>query len=320
MDHELHALANLFQQVSSLAQAPNSGIWVDSNVIMYSSKADKQRLFDFSELRTVPGVVTEVRKRPTEVSYLLATFLEKATVVGDDSFELAGAGKMFRNVFACCSTYSPLTRTAIQQASNDIDSISPFANNILGKATDKSTIFDRAKSDDNLRAKLKLILGDEMLSTSGLKKLKLSWRDYHNKREGGLRNSTYLWTDEALVASAITDAFFNNCISIILTTDWDPNVIMKQFADNAIAASVDQFGVDPDSWKLYYAERCQQFDRFLHNRRGRIIEAICDNDLFGGCQGGDVIIWQYPSDRAWFFSFERTFIDLLGSELLRDHS
>ncbi len=64
-------------------------------------------------------------------------------------------------------------------------------------------------------------------------------------------------------------------------------------------------------------ERARQFDSYLLERRLRITEAMCDEDLFGGCQGGDVIIWQYPSEGFWFFSFEQTFINLVKTDLLR---
>lgn len=317
MNYEVNTMPTLLQQMSSLAEHSSSGVWLDSNVIMFSKKPDKLRMLDFSQLRTTPEVVAEVRKRPKESGYLLAPFLEKALVVGPDSFEMVGEGKMFRNVSACCCLYAPLTRAAIKQGNIDSDSISPFANNVLGKATGKSTIFDHAKLVEKVRAALQPLVADEVLPKSLLDKLQKSWRDYHNKREGGLRDRTYLWTDEILVASAITDAFSNNCISIILTNDWDPNVVMKQFADNAIAASIDEGGVDSEIWWQHYAERCQQFDSYLLERRSRIAEAICDKDLFGGCQGGDVIIWQYPSSGFWFFSFERAFIHQVGSESLR---
>ena len=317
MNHGVYPITTLREQMYSLAAHASSGVWVDSNVLMYSSKPDKLRLLDFSELRTTLEVVAEVSKRPTEVSYFLAPFLEKALVVGADSFEMSESGKMFRQVSACCSSYSPLTRAAIQQGGVDSDSVSPFANNVLGKATGDSTIFEQAKFDDKVRAALKILTDDKWLSKSGLEKLRKSWRDYHNKREGGIREKTYLWTDELLVASAITDAFSNNCISIILTNDWDPNVVMKQFADNVIAASVDRDGIDSESWWHQYAERTRQFDSYLLERRWRIAEAMCDEDLFGGCQGGDVIIWQYPSEGIWFFSFDQTFINLVRTDLLR---
>lgn len=315
MNHEEYVTANLLQQIYSIADNSSSGIWVDSNVIMYSSKHDKERLLNFTELRTIPEVVAEVRKRPTETSSLLTPFLEKATVVGSDSFELAGEGKMFRNVSACCSFYSPLTRAAIERGNIASDSLSPFANNLLGKATDNSTIFHHAQAVDKVRAMLQRLSGGEMLSKSGLEKLQKSWREYHNKRERGLRDATYLWTDELLVASAITDAFVNNCLAIILTNDWDPNVVMKQFLDNAIAASVDRETEDVECWWQAYADRCRQFDSYLHERHSCIAESICDNDLLRACQGGDVIIWQYPSPGIWFFSFDRTFIRHVSNEI-----
>ncbi len=106
MNHGVYPITTLREQMHSLAAHASSGVWVDSNVLMYSSKPDKLKLLDFSELRTTPEVVMEVRKRPKEVSYFLAPFLEKAQVVGADSFEKSEAGKMFTQVSACCSSYS----------------------------------------------------------------------------------------------------------------------------------------------------------------------------------------------------------------------
>ena len=312
MNFEREMAGVINQQLVQLAQNPRTSVWADSNVLMYSPKADKDRLLGFSELRTTPEVVHEVRKRPPKTSGFLAPFLEQAVIVGDDSFRAAGDGAVFDKVAVCCKLYSPMTRVAIQQNLEAIGSNSPILDNALVDATADSTIFNQASVNQEISEAISEATEGVLSPMSGLKKLKKSWLEYHNKREKGIREKTYIWTDELLVASAITDAFANNCVAIVLTNDWDPNVVMKQFIDNVIAAIVDQRTQEPEQWWDLYEKRCGDYDSFLASRRQMLTDAICDEDLFAGLQGGDVLIWQYPTNGFWPFGFDSQILKEIG--------
>ena len=304
MNFELEMAKSLNDQLVQLAQNPKTSVWVDSNVLMYSPKADKDRLLSFSELRTTPEVVHEVSKRPPKTSGFLAPFLEQSVVVGADSFQAVGDGEIFAKASVCCKLYSPMTRVAIQQNLEANGSNSPIQRNVLRDATDESTIFNQASVNQEISEAISEATDGVLSPMSGVKKLKKSWLEYHNKREKGIRENTYIWTDEILVASAIADAFANNCVAILLTNDWDPNVVMKQFIDNVIAAIVDRQTQEPEQWWDLYEKRCGDYDSFLASRRQALTDAICAEDLFAGVQGGDILIWQYPKNGFWPFSFD----------------
>lgn len=309
MSFELEMAESINQQLFQLALNQKTSLWVDSNVLMYVPKAHKNRLLEFSELRTTPEVVHEVRKRPPKTSGFSDPFLRQAVVFGADSFAAAGDGEMFAMASTYCKLYSPMTRVAIQQNLEANGSNSPIEGNVLRDATLESSIFKQAGANEEISKAISEATDGVIAPMNGLKKLKKSWLEYHNKREKGLREKTYIWTDELLVASAITDAFTNNCVAIVLTNDWDPNVVMKQFIDNLIAAMVDRQTQEPEQWWQLYKNRCEEFDRYLTSRRQALTDAICDEDLFAGCQGGDVLIWQYPSNGFWTFSFDRQMLE-----------
>ena len=311
MSFELEMAESINQQLFQLALNQKTSLWVDSNVLMYSPRTDKNRLLEFSELRTTPEVVYEVSKRPPKTSGFLDPFLDQAVVVGADSFCVAGDGEVFAKAATCCKLYSPMTRVAIQRNLEANGSNSPIENNLLRDATDDSTIFDQAEANQKISEAISVATDGALspMRMAAVKKLKKSWLEYHAKREKGIREKTYIWTDELLVASAITDAFANNCVTIVLTNDWDPNVIMKHFIDNVIAAVVDRQTQEPEQWWKLYENRCGEFDHFLASRRQSLTDAICDGDLFAGCIGGDILIWQYPSNGFWPFSFDSQMLD-----------
>ena len=304
MSFELEMAESINQQLVQLALNQKTSLWVDSNVLMYSPKADKDRLLEFSELRTTLEVVHEVRKRPPKTSGFLVPFLDQAIVVGAEGFQAAGDSEVFAKASTYSKLYSPMTRVAIQDNLEANGSNSPIERNSLRDATLESSIFNQASLNEEISKALSEATGGILSPLNGVKKLKKSWLEYHSKREKGIRQKTYIWTDELLVASAITDAVANNCVAIVLTNDWDPNVVMKQFIDNLIAAIVDRQTQEPEKWWQLYEKRCIDFDGFLASRRQKLTDAICEEDLFAGCQGGDVLVWQYPSNGFWPFSFD----------------
>ena len=119
-----------------------------------------------------------------------------------------------------------------------------------------------------------------------------------------------------MVASAITDAFANNCVSLILTTDWDPFVIVKQFVDNIIYQSVriEVGSMDgTEAFDKLYDERCDMFDSHVEFRRFCQMKAILIEDLFESCEPADLFVWHYPTDSHLSFGFSQEFKSWLNT-------
>jgi hypothetical protein len=299
-------------QLFALARHPKVGIWVDANVMMYAKKEFKQELLGFSNLRSIPEVAIEVRKRAKKTSYLLDKFQESGGVlIGPDSFR-SPISELYKFILSHAASYSPFTQSAIVENLKTNGSTSPIENNALENFTKDSDFLESALDAIEFTS----ALGVANEHNAECNKLRKSWFKYHREREQRVSAKSYLWTDEKLVASALTDGFAHNCVSIVLTTDWDPYVIIKQFVDNVIYQSV-KIGMrcmdGTDAFETLYGDRCIAFNKQNAERRFHQSTAIIDGDLFGACERADLFIWHYPTEKFLSFSFPNEFKSWLSS-------
>ncbi len=296
----------------ALADDPHVGVWVDSNVMMYAPTTDKRRLLEFSQLRTVPEVGLEVGKRARKTSYLWDSFLDAGGVqVGLSSFKDLNLDQHFQCVFQHAACYSPLTQVAIAENLRRNGSTSPIENGALLAQTNQSSFLESADSTLPLSS----LLGLSASQKDECDKLRRAWFKYHREREQRLYEKTYLWTDETLVASAITDGIAHRCVSMILTTDWDAFVIIKQFADNVVyhAASLECSTANRvEVFDGLFNERCHFIDSYNSQKRFRQAAAIFDGNLFETCEPADLFIWHYPTDSYVSYAFPPDFISWLN--------
>ena len=301
------------QELFSLAENPKVGIWVDSNIMMYSKNEFKNRLLKFPNLRTIPEVAKETRKRDKKTSYLLDRFIETGGVlVGRNSFQANRLDPLYDLVLSHSASYSPITQGAISDNLRIKGSTSPIEYNALQNLTDDCDFLETLEETIDLTS----LLGLEEAHNTECEKLRRAWFKYHREREKRVANKTYLWTDEKLVASAITDCFAHSCISFILSTDWDPYVIIKQFTDNIIYQSVKaqiDLTEEPEAFDSLFKKRCDIIDNQNKKRRWDQSIAILDGELFDSCRSSDVFVWHYPSESFLSFSFPDTFKKWMSS-------
>lgn len=306
----------------ALADDPRVGVWVDSNVMMYAQTNDKRRLLEFSQLRTVPEVGLEVGKRARKTSYLWDSFLAVGGVqVGLNSFKDLNLDKHLQLIFHHAACYSPLTQVAIAENLRRNGSSSPIENGALLAQTNHSSFLESADS----MLPISSLLGLTESHKDDCDKLRRAWFKYHREREQRLNAKTYRWTDETLVASAITDSVAHKCVSMILTTDWDAFVIIKQFADNVVYHAVSLECSSTNRGEVFqglFNERCHYIDSYNSQKKFRQAAAILDGELFEACEPADLFIWHYPTDSYVSFAFPPDFISwlnvLLVSNLNRD--
>jgi len=264
---------------------------------MYSKREYKMRLLRFPELRTVPEVAIEVRKREDKTSYLLDEFQKAGgLIVGRESFHNSAPDRFYEFVISHAASYSPATQAAIAENLKQNNSPSPIEHNALVIQTEHLTFLP---SPDVKRDK------------AACEKVRKSWYKYHREREQSVKDNSYLWTDEKLISSAITDGLVNNCVSLVLTNDWDPYTIIKQFMDNVIYQSVKletgkEAGVDV--FDNLYDQRCSIVDRDNENRRSQQAMTMLDGGaLFEVCEPSDLFVWHYPTEKFLSFGFSKEF-------------
>ena len=125
------------QELFSLAENSRVGVWVDSNVVMYSENEYKNRLLEFPNLRTIPEVATETQKRDVKTSYLLKKIVDVGgAIVGRDLFQACGLIPFYDSVLDRCATYSPITQGAIVDNLRLNGSTSPVEHNALHNITE----------------------------------------------------------------------------------------------------------------------------------------------------------------------------------------
>lgn len=314
MDFEQEFVESLKRQLIQMAVNEKTNVWVDSNVVGFASKADKNRLIKFTNLRTVPQVIEEVSRKPKAREFL-REFREKATVVGPSYFSCPRSTAVLKNAVGCCKQYSPMARVAAQKNFESSGSSSPVVNNSLLSATKESDIFDYAHAQNLAFSAMAAASGGAISAPApnAVKRLEKSWLKYHRDRQRGIRENTYLWTDELLVANAIADACVNNRVTIILTTDWDANSIMKQYIDNVLSSIVDLETQNPEMWWTTFSKKSKSFDAFLRTRKHGVTDAICNGQIINAFKEGDVLIWQFSSENFWPFSFPEGFTNRLNS-------
>ena len=111
-------------------------------------------------------------------------------------------------------------------------------------------------------------------------------------------------------------ASHENPVSIILSTDWDPYAIIKQFIDNVIYQSVKveiNSTKQPEAFDSLFNERCEAHDKQNEERRFSQATAILDSKLFESCQPADVFVWHYPTELFLSFSFPEIFKKWMSS-------
>jgi hypothetical protein len=96
-----------------------------------------------------------------------------------------------------------------------------------------------------------------------------AWYKYHKKRIKQELTADYKYTDEDLVAAALTEALAGRKRTIILTRDLDINLIIWQFENNLILISCIQDlhpseEMAPKEFWTEFTTRCQAFN----NSRG----------------------------------------------------
>ena len=290
----------------ALAEHPKVEVWVDANVMMYAKKEFKKRLLEFSKLRTVPEVTLEVGKRDEKTSYLLGEFYGVGGfTVGADSFKKLQLDALYNIVLSHAASYSPFTQRVITENLETNGSSSPIENNMLESSTNSSSFLETPENATGIAAAFGLAAEHE----AECKKLREAWFKYHREREQRVKAKSYLWTDEKLVASAITNGLANHCVSVILTTDWDPYVIIKQFIDNIVYQSckVKLGGDGTEEFDILYRERCSDVDEQNIKRRAIQSMAILDGQLFESCEAANLFVWHYPTESYLSFHFSRDF-------------
>ena len=145
------------KELFSLAENPKAGVWVDSNVMMYSKNEFKNRLLQFPNLRTIPEVAIETQKRAKKTSYLLNQFVDVGGVlVGRDSFEASRLTTLYDFVLNHCASYSPITQGAIVDNLRLNGSSSPVEYNSLHSVTDDCDFLETPEEMSGLTSLLGL--------------------------------------------------------------------------------------------------------------------------------------------------------------------
>ena len=294
-DSDEKIVAELFK----IGAADSVSVWVDANVLMYSSR--KQELLRFPNLKTVPQVVTEVEKRDPQQR----DFFDQ----NRPRFEICHPieSGTYAQIWSCTSNYTPLVQQAIaENIAQDIPQ-SIVQSNKLNQTTNESTIFDFGRDLMGFEiADTGVVVPEYLANQKGIEK---SWFKYHNNRERRLSTDTYLWTDERVMAGAFSDALENIPISMVLTTDNDMFSIVKQLMDNMIWRWLEKSRRPEQSQERLFESVCTGLDHNLNLFRNEMVFKILDGELTSFLKERDMFIWLYPTEKFMFYRSLDQFLD-----------
>lgn len=295
--------SQIVKELFKACEDPRVTTWVDTNVLVFSGS--KQKLLKSSSLKTTQEVVAEVKKNDSQNP----TFLHQNRA----RFEIPNTenNALYDQILSCCTTYSPLVQLAIDENRIENDEISAVKNNKLNAATDESVIFDFGREVANSDiANTGIVLPEYLANQKGIEK---SWFKYHNNRERRLSANTYLWTDERILAGGVAEAFGDNRISVILTTDNDMFSIVKQLMDNLIWRWIERFKRPEQVLDRLFDSACAGLDHNLSLYRTEMVVRILAGELTEFLCDRDFIIWLYPTHRFMFYRSLEQFL-LTGTE------
>jgi predicted nuclease of predicted toxin-antitoxin system len=113
-----------------------------------------------------------------------------------------------------------------------------------------------------------------------------AWHKYHRERFKKTGNNKYKYTDEKMVAAAITEAFLCNKEVVILTQDSDLSIILFQFRNNLIwlqaSSQMPEDYTEPYLWETYY-KLCEDYNSWYILERDKrylsVLQFYKDNDI-----------------------------------------
>ncbi len=194
--------------------------------------------------RIAAEVVNEIRaKKDVIFNSYLDILLCRSRIISKETFLREGLGKCYKLILKCAATLCPDIYFAIRH----IESLDLPLDEQLKKCILE---VQRTSRESGLWARDHFILrgeeynsqwineiGPNVFNRTVLQKMRdayKAWFKYHRERFTKIKKGTYKWADEKIVAYATTEALLKNKVSVILTADFDFNVIMKQLTDNLI--------------------------------------------------------------------------------------
>jgi hypothetical protein len=146
-----------------------------------------------------------------------------------------------------------------------------------------------------------------------------SWHKYHRDRLKSEVKGTYRWTDERIVAAAVTESIFIGRRAIIITNDIDFNTIFFQLSNNLVRLhcqnQIYKSGIVVDDFWSFFTQECNRFNgdwnRILEERIPYGSKEVMDEYKEHGNVGlliksaarGDVVVHYYSKNTANFFHF-----------------
>ena len=212
----------------------------DTNILGYADaytfllSVDACRLLDETIEETLA-------KRDQRVEALLARLVGQARIADDAYFGELGSVSTLKLVRKCACTLAPELYGAIRQLEDERPIPEARLEDAL-RAVDKAMRERLDKTDQNRIGELvadhnadnpSSPLGQEVVQEIR-RQVRPAWYRYLSKRFKALLAGNYKWTDEYLCGAAVAEAFLRGNVSVIISSDKDFHVVMKQCTDNLL--------------------------------------------------------------------------------------
>lgn len=221
-------------------------------------------LLSVNTCRLIDSSIEEVlAKRDRRAEWLLGKLIGRSGVADEGYFRDLGSVSTLRLLRTCASTLAPEVYGAIRQLEDEHPIPEGRLEGAL-RALDEAmrTRIDRTESaaiPNVVREWRKHGLdepGAEARVRQQVQRIRRAWYDYQKKRFKALMAGGYRWTDEHLCAASVAEAFLRANVSVIISSDVDFQVIMKQCTDNLLRAysryeALRNTGSD-DAWLQYF--------------------------------------------------------------------
>lgn len=303
--------------------SPHTAIYLDSSFLM--SKSIYQ-LFDILySHRITEEVYREIRRgKRFDQNSIIDNLLTDSPLINRKYFLTQGFGEIYDELLALSSTFHPY----LQQDIERILSLEITSKEKIRKCLDVVDQVSRRGaiwiSDYNMiRESFQNKEIDQRYFYREIKKQRPlfvdSWHKYHRDRLKSELKGTYRWTDERIVAAAVTESIFLGKRAIIITNDIDFSTIFFQLYNNLTQLhcqnQIIKHGVDVDNFSAFFTQECNRVNedrkRILEERMPNGSKEVIDDFKKHGYVGlliksaarGDVVVHYYSKNTADFFHF-----------------
>lgn len=276
----------------------NSVIYLDTSYLLDQQSCEYIMAQNF-DLRITDGVVNEVRAQSKDVRFntYLDFLLNKTPIVSRSYFRRLRMVTAYDVIRSLARQYHPYIASQLQRiAKSSIEPEQKLKQMIseVAQVSHKGAIWkasyeyftSQTSPFPDKTKKPRHRFYESVLSNIPL--VHKAWYKYHNKRIKQELAGHYMYTDEDLVAAALTETLAGRKRAIILTRDPDLNIIVWQFENNLILGTCVQ-DLTPSAeigLSKFWAEftsRCEAFNAAvrmeINKRLGEVLKSEGENSI-----------------------------------------